>query len=111
MRRRDDRPVEFLTRLRAYLVISIASVAQWSTSVATSRRASGLVGACSEVPMRIEAAEARLVGEIASPSLAGAVESGDIAVLEPIDDVRGTAAYRRDVALTLVRRAVAELLS
>ena len=27
----------------------------------------------------------------------------------PIDDVRGTAAYRRDAALTLVRRAVAEV--
>jgi CO/xanthine dehydrogenase FAD-binding subunit len=70
-----------------------------------------VVGACSEVPMRLEAAEARLVGEVASASLAGALEPGDVAGLRPIDDVRGTAAYRRDAALTLVRRAVAELLS
>ena len=97
---------------RAYLVISVASVAALvdvrQGRVATARI---VVGACSEVPMRIESAEARLVGEIASPSLAGAIEPRDIAALTPIDDVRGTAAYRRDVALTLVRRAVAELLS
>jgi CO/xanthine dehydrogenase FAD-binding subunit len=30
-------------------------------------------------------------------------------VLSPIDDVRGSAAYRSDAALTLVKRALAEL--
>ena len=98
---------------RAYLVISIASVAA-VVDVAADRRVTAariVVGACSEVPMRIQAAEARLVGELASPTLAGAIEPHDIAALTPIDDVRGTAAYRRDVALTLVRRAVAGLLS
>jgi N-methylhydantoinase B len=70
-----------------------------------------VVGACSEVPMRIEAAERRLDGEAASPLLANAIEPSDLDVLSPIDDVRGTAAYRRDVALTLVRRAVRELLA
>jgi CO/xanthine dehydrogenase FAD-binding subunit len=97
---------------RAYLVISIASVAAVIDAqdgrVASARI---VVGACSEVPMRIEAAEARLIGEPASPSLGSVIEPGDVAVLAPIDDVRGTAAYRRDVALTLVRRAVTELLS
>jgi CO/xanthine dehydrogenase FAD-binding subunit len=98
---------------RAYLVISIASVAAVVDVGADGRVASAriVVGACSEVPMRLEAAEARLVGEVASASLAGALEPGDVAGLRPIDDVRGTAAYRRDAALTLVRRAVAELLS
>lgn len=98
---------------RAYLVISIASVAAVVDVAADSRVTAAriVVGACSEVPLRTEAAEARLVGEIASPSLAGVIEPRDIAVLTPIDDVRGTAAFRRDVALTLVRRAVAELLA
>ncbi len=97
---------------RAYLVISIAGVAA-VIDVRDGRVASAriVVGACSEVPMRIEAAEARLIGETASPSLGSAIEPGDVAVLAPIDDVRGTAAYRRDAALTLVRRAVTELLS
>ena len=98
---------------RAYLVISIASVAAvldvGADGVVASARI--VVGACSEVPKRIEAAEARLVGRSASPSLADTIEAADLAVLAPIDDVRGTAAYRRDVAVTLVRRAVTELLA
>lgn len=97
---------------RAYLVISIASVAAvldvGADGVVASARI--VVGACSEVPVRIEAAEARLVGRAASPSLFDAIDAADLDVLAPIDDVRGTAAYRRDVALTLVRRAVSELL-
>jgi CO/xanthine dehydrogenase FAD-binding subunit len=97
---------------RAYLVISIASVAAvldvGADGVVASPRI--VIGACSEVPMRIEAAEARLVGRSASPSLAGDIDAADLGALAPIDDVRGTAAYRRDVALTLVRRAVSELL-
>lgn len=98
---------------RAYLVISIASVAAVIDVGRDGRVASAriVVGACSEVPIRITKAEARLVGEVASPSLAGAVEPGDVAGLTPIDDVRGTATYRWDVALTLVRRAVSEVLS
>jgi CO/xanthine dehydrogenase FAD-binding subunit len=97
---------------RAYLVISIASVA-CVVDVAPDGRVPAariVVGACSEVPMRLEAAEARLVGEVASPSLAETMVAGDLDGLAPIDDVRGAAAYRRDVALTLVRRAVSGLL-
>lgn len=98
---------------RAYLVISIASVAAVVDVEADGVVASAriVVGACSEVPMRIEAAEARLVGRSASPSLADAIDTADLDVLAPIDDVRGTTAYRRDVALTLVRRALSELLA
>lgn len=98
---------------RAYLVISIASVAAVVEVGTDGRVASAriVVGACSEVPRRIEAAEERLVGQVATRSLAAAVEAPDIAVLAPIDDVRGTADYRRDVALSLVRRAVSELMA
>jgi CO/xanthine dehydrogenase FAD-binding subunit len=98
---------------RASLVISIASVAAVVDLDTNGRVASAriVVGACSEVPTRIEAAERRLDGEAASPLLANAIEPSDLDVLSPIDDVRGTAAYRRDVALTLVRRAVRELLA
>jgi len=98
---------------RAYLVISIASVAAVIDVGGDGRvaRARIVVGACSEVPARVEAAEARLVGELASSSAATRIVADDLAVLSPIDDVRGTAAYRHEVALTLVRRAVAELLA
>lgn len=98
---------------RAYLVISIAMVAvvvelDDDGRVAVARI---VVGACSEVPQRIVAAEARLVGRVAEPALAAKIVAADLAGLAPIDDVRGTAAYRQVAALTLVRRAVAEVLA
>jgi CO/xanthine dehydrogenase FAD-binding subunit len=98
---------------RAYLVISIAMVAGVvdvgdDGRIATARL---VVGACSEVPQRIRAAEARLVGRVPSPTLADEIEPADLADLSPIDDVRGAATYRREAALTLVRRAVTELVA
>ncbi len=98
---------------RAYLVISIAMVAVVidvgpDGLVATARI---VVGACSEVPLRTVSAERRLIGQRASPALASDIDAADLADLSPIDDVRATAAYRRAAALTLVRRAVAEVLA
>jgi CO/xanthine dehydrogenase FAD-binding subunit len=96
---------------RAYLVISIAMVAVVLDVGDDGRIASAriVVGACSEVPQRIGAAEARLVGREPSQALADEIEAADLAGLSPIDDVRGTASYRREAALVLTRRAVAEL--
>jgi CO/xanthine dehydrogenase FAD-binding subunit len=98
---------------RAYLVISIAMVAAVMDVDDRGRVASAriVVGACSEVPQRVPAVEARLVGRDASPDLAREIVAADLAALTPIDDVRGTAAYRRDAALTLVRRALTELVA
>jgi CO/xanthine dehydrogenase FAD-binding subunit len=68
-----------------------------------------VVGACSEVPLRLAAVEARLLGERPTADLGRAIAAADLAPLRPIDDVRGTASYRREAALVLVRRAVAGL--
>jgi CO/xanthine dehydrogenase FAD-binding subunit len=98
---------------RAYLVISIAMVAVLVEQDDRGRisKARIVVGACSEVPQRIGAAEARLAGRALTVSLAEGITAADLADLSPIDDVRATAAYRRDAALTLVRRALAEVLA
>ena len=98
---------------RAYLVISIASVAvnlalDEAGRIACARIA---VGACSAAPQRLLALESRLLGEIPSTGLAASVTAADLAMLSPIDDVRASAAYRSHAALVLVRRALAELLS
>jgi CO/xanthine dehydrogenase FAD-binding subunit len=98
---------------RAYLVISIAMVAVVVELDAEGRVATAriVVGACSEIPRRIPLAEARLVGRPAEPALAQEIVGEDLGGLSPIDDVRGTAAYRRDAALALVRRAVRAVLA
>jgi CO/xanthine dehydrogenase FAD-binding subunit len=98
---------------RAYLVISIAMVAVVvelapDGSIAAARI---VVGACSEVASRLPRAEARLVGRPADPGLAATIAPDVLAGLAPIDDVRASAAYRREAALRLVRRSVAEVLA
>lgn len=98
---------------RAYLVISIASVAanlalDDQGRIALARIA---VGACSAAPQRLLALESRLLGEMPSVGLAASVFAADLAMLTPIGDVRASAAYRSHAALVLVRRGLAELLS
>lgn len=98
---------------RAYLVISIASV---SASITTDDTGGVIaariaVGACSEVPVRLRALEADLIGRPARPGLEGALTTEHIGMLKPIDDIRGSADYRREAAGVLVRRAIAELVA
>lgn len=94
---------------RAYLVISIVSVAVilWTEGrIVTGARVA--VGAASPVPMRRPEAEAALKGRALS-DLSGAVLPHHLAALTPIDDVRATGGYRREAALALIRRALTEL--
>ncbi len=91
---------------RRYLVISIVMVAAVivarAGAVAAARVA---VGSCSEVACRLGALEAELVGRPLG-GLGSLVGAGHLAPLSPIDDLRGSAAYRREAALVLVRRAL-----
>ena len=93
---------------RAYLVISIAMVAAVVEIGVDGRiaRARVAVGACSEVAQRLTGLEADLAGRPGSPETAAIVAAPHLEALSPIDDVRGTAAYRRDAAVVLVRRAL-----
>ena len=92
---------------RRYLVISIVMVAVALDVVdGVVRDARIAVGACSVVAERIRQAERRLIGARARPGLGRAIEARDLAGLSPIDDVRATSDYRRDAALTLLRRAI-----
>jgi CO/xanthine dehydrogenase FAD-binding subunit len=95
---------------RAYLVISIASVAVNTAVDAQGHIASSriAIGSCSAVPLRLNALEDRLRG--VSPAQASrTVDASMFAALSPIDDVRASASYRREAALTLVCRALEEL--
>ncbi len=97
---------------RAYLVISIAMVAAVLVldrkKLVTSARIA--VGACSAVALRLPELERELVGRAATPGLETLVRPEHLAALTPIDDVRGTAAYRLEAAGVLVQRAIAELV-
>ncbi len=92
---------------RRYLVISIAMVAVALDVVdGIVRDARIAIGACSALTRRMRRAERRLIGAPAGPSLGRLIEADDLAQLSPIDDIRASADYRRDAALTLLRRAI-----
>ncbi len=96
---------------RKYLVISIAMVAGVIEPAADGTLAGArlAIGSCSAVARRLPALEQALIGRPIDSRMADIATVEHLDVLSPIDDVRGTAAYRMDAALTLVRRMLAEL--
>jgi CO/xanthine dehydrogenase FAD-binding subunit len=89
---------------RRYLVISIAmasAVVEVDGDTVSAARVA--VGACSPVARRLPGLEADLAGR-PLVALADIVAERHLAPLAPIDDVRGSAAYRRDAVVTLLRR-------
>jgi CO/xanthine dehydrogenase FAD-binding subunit len=107
--RLQDAPSIFLKLgARRYLVISISMVAallrdDGNGCVGAARIA---VGSCSATAQRLLELERALVGQPLRPELSSVVVPTHLAPLSPIDDVRATAAYRRDATLTLIRRAL-----
>lgn len=89
---------------RRYLVISIAMAAGVVATDAAGRIATArlALGACSAVAQRLPALEAALQG-VALAEAAEVPQLAHLTGLSPIDDVRATAAYRREAALTLLR--------
>ena len=93
---------------RRYLVISIVMVA--ANLVADSERrireALICVGSCSPKALRLVELERALAGWRLDAEISKLVRTEHFSTLTPIDDVRATAAYRRDAAETLVKRAL-----
>lgn len=99
---------------RRYLTISMTMVAV--VVDAETGFAGAAVGSCATVAQRLPSLEAKLRDAIAGKALcnvdlAGLVDAGDLAPLSPLDDLRASAAYRRDATLTLLRRALRSLQS
>ncbi|WP_428686285.1 FAD binding domain-containing protein [Reyranella sp.] len=95
---------------RRYLVISIAmasTLVEVEDGKVTAARVA--VGACSPVAQRLPALEHALIGAPFDLRLGERVEPSHLAPLSPIDDIRGSAAYRGDVALVLLRRLLAKV--
>ena len=105
----DARSLFLKLGARRYLVISIAMVAA-TVEIADDEGARRIIGArvavgsCSAVAQRLPALEAALAGAALDSSLAERLDRSHLAPLSPIDDVRGSAAYRNDAVLTLLRR-------
>jgi N-methylhydantoinase B len=95
---------------RRYLTISITMVGVVLDSDAGGvlTHAAVAVGSCSARALRLPALEQRLVGKPAGAELADLVEAADLQALTPLDDLRGSAAFRLDATATLLRRALVD---
>ena len=104
----DAKSVFLKLGTRRYLVISIAMVAVALKTSASGRIADARVaiGACSAIAQRLPDLERDLVGAPARIGVGGLVRREHLSPLAPIDDVRATANYRMDAALTLISRAL-----
>jgi xanthine dehydrogenase small subunit len=95
---------------RKYLVISIVMVA----GLIETDQQGGIIaahlaiGSCSAIPQRLLALEAALIAQ-PSATAAELVEASHFDHLAPIDDIRGSAAYRREAALALTRDLLRDL--
>ncbi len=96
---------------RRYLVIAITMVALVIEFDAAGNVewAGTAVGSCAACAKRLRSLEARLVGLPGADLQRVRITSADLAPLQPIDDVRATAAYRLDATATLLQRAFQEL--
>ena len=93
---------------RTEMDIAVVGAAARITLDADGRVAAVAIGLGAVAPtvVRVPDAEAALIGNEPSGEALAAVEAAAAAATNPIDDKRGTVAYRRQVAGVLARRAV-----
>lgn len=100
-----------LRRAQAISVISVAVIVETEGDPAHTpvRQARISLGAVAPVIVRAAAAEAYLVGNLLSDEVIRAASHLALAAASPIDDVRGSAAYRLGMIETLITRALYQL--
>ena len=93
---------------RTEMDIAVVGTAARMTLGSDGKVAAAAIALAAVAPtvVRVPAAEAALVGSEPSGEALAAVEAAAAAAADPIDDKRGTVAYRRQVAGVLARRAV-----
>jgi carbon-monoxide dehydrogenase medium subunit len=87
-----------------YATVSVGVRLRWEAGACAAIRIA--VGSCGPTPIRIEAAERALVGGgLHSDDIASAAQAY-VAASDPMDDIRGSADYRRMLIPGLLERAV-----
>ncbi len=66
------------------------------------------LGSVAPTPIRVPSVESKIKGKKMSEELIGEAAASCIDAAKPIDDIRGTAEYRRDMVGVLVKRAIRE---
>ena len=102
-----------LRRAQAISVVNAAVVVEWEDRVIDGlprvRTARVALGAVAPTIIRSPQAEAALRGAPLSDAVIETAAQAAAADARPIDDIRGSAAYRREMVRVLVRRALRQL--
>ncbi len=98
-----------LRKADAIAIVSVAVVMTLDGDRCSSARIA--LGAVAPIPMRAYRAEAVLAGERVTEALIEEVGNTVMEEVSPIDDIRGTAEYRRWMSKTLVQRCIRRILS
>lgn len=99
---------EFSRRVGDFAVVAAMTALRLDAATGAIAEARIGVGGVAGVPVRLAAAEATLVGETPGRELfaeASAVAAGEV---DPVGDLHGSAAYRRDLVRAMVSRSLAQ---
>lgn len=95
---------------RKAMTIAVASLGGWAVVERTTVRAIGMaVGSVAPTPLRLRSIEQELVGCRLEATTADVVRRNVSGMVAPIDDVRGTGEYRRQVVGELAAQFITEL--
>lgn len=97
-----------LRRAQAISVVSVAAAVEEDETGRVSLARVAL-GAVAPTPRRAREAEEALVGARLTPEAIAAAADAAAAAAQPIDDIRGSAAYRRELVRVLTRRVLQAL--
>jgi carbon-monoxide dehydrogenase medium subunit len=97
-----------LRKADAIAIVSVAVVMTLEEDRCTSARIA--LGAVAPIPMRAYRAEGVLLGERITDALVEKVGDTVMEEVKPIDDIRGTAEYRRWMSKVLVQRCIRKIL-
>jgi carbon-monoxide dehydrogenase medium subunit len=97
-----------LRKADACSVINAAAMVVWDES-GYCRQARIAIGAAAPRPVRAQAAEAALLGQALTRDMIDGAAHLAVQATKPIDDIRGTTAYRRRMAEVMVRRLLTRI--
>lgn len=103
--------VKFLPRTADdYATVSVAAVLTVGDGN-VCRDSRVVLGAAGSTPIRVEAAEELLRGQVPNDEVLRAAASTVPGAVDPLDDFRGSADYKREMAGVFTRRALAQALA
>ena len=102
--------LKFLPRTEDdYATVAVAAQAELSNGVCRGLRIA--IGAAGPTPIHATAVERELEGRTVTPEGIRRAAEAVAGQVDPLDDFRGSSAYKRDVAVVFTRRALERVLS